>query len=114
MASLGPANVKSTVELAGGWLPMWFAPNQMEDFRGWVDEGLAWGKASGAPKALDSFEIQASCTVAIDDDVRECVRQMRPTVALYMGGMGAKSKNFHNDVMVRYSYGDAAAQIQEL
>lgn len=114
VASLGPANVKNTAELADGWLPMWFSPYQMDGFRPWVDEGLARGTASGAPKALDQFEIQVDCTVVVDDDVRECIRRIRPTVALYMGGMGAKSKNFHNDVMVRYGYGEAAARVQEL
>lgn len=114
VASLGPANVKNTAELADGWLPMWFSPYQMDGFRPWLDEGMERGKASGAPKALDQFEIQAACTVVVNDDVRECIRQMRPQVALYMGGMGAKSKNFHNDVMVRYGYGEAAALIQEL
>lgn len=114
VASLGQANVKNTAELADGWLPMWFSPYRMDTFQPWLDEGFERGRGSGAPKALDHFEIQAACTVIQHDDVKECIRQMRPQVALYMGGMGAKSKNFHNDVMVRYGYGDAAEEVQDL
>ena len=114
VASLGPANVKNTAELADGWLPMWFSPYRMQNYQPWLDEGMQRGQASNAPKALDDFQIQAACTVIVNDDVGECIRQMRPNVALYMGGMGAKSKNFHNDVMVRYGYADAAASVQDL
>ncbi len=111
LATLGPANVKLTAELADGWLPMWFSPYRMDVFRPWLEEGFA---RAGNGKSSDAFEIQAGCTVIVNDDVRECFRQMKPTIALYMGGMGARSQNFHNDVIVRYGYGDAAERIQEL
>ena len=114
VASLGPNNVKNTAELADGWLPMWFSPYRMEEYQSWLDEGRERGRASQAPKALDQFEIQAAASVIISDDVGECIRQMRPNVALYMGGMGAKTKNFHNDVMKRYGYGEAAETVQDL
>ena len=114
VAALGPVNVRSTAELADGWLPMWFSPYRMETYRPWLEEGLARGAARGVAKALDTFEIQAACSVVVHDDVGECIQQMRPTVALYMGGMGAKSQNFHNSVMVRYGYTAAAARVQDL
>src|SRR4029077_5871611 len=60
------------------------------------------------------FEIQAGCSVIITDNVREAFRQMKPQIALYVGGMGHRDKNFHNDMMGRRGYGDAAKTIQEL
>jgi F420-dependent oxidoreductase-like protein len=111
LATLGPANVKTTAELADGWLPMWFSPQRMDVFRPWLEEGFA---RAGNGKGYDNFEIQPACNVIVSDDVQECFRQMKPNVALYMGGMGARGKNFHNDVIVRYGYGDVAERIQDL
>ncbi len=111
LATLGPANVKLTAEVADGWLPMWFSPQRMDSYRPWLDEGFA---RAGNGKSYEGFEIQAGCNVIVDDDVAACLRQMKPTIALYMGGMGARSKNFHNEAIQRYGYGDAAAEIQEL
>ena len=58
--------------------------------------------------------MQAGCTVIVTNDLREAFRQMKPRIALYVGGMGHADKNFHNDMMVRRGYGDAAKTIQEL
>jgi len=114
LATLGPGNVRLTAEIADGWLPMWFSPYQMHNYRPWLDEGFEKATASGADKGWHNFAIQTGCTVIITDDVQDALRMQKPNVALYVGGMGAREKNFHNDTMVRYGYSDAAAQIQDL
>ncbi|HLZ71365.1 MAG TPA: LLM class F420-dependent oxidoreductase [Dehalococcoidia bacterium] len=105
------SNVKLTAELADGWLPLGFVPGSMQTYRPWLEEGF---RRAGGGKSLKDFEIQASTTVTITDDVREAFRRMKPQIALYVGGMGHRDKNFHNDMMVRRGYGDAAKSIQEL
>ena len=105
------ANVKLTAEIADGWLPLGFVPGSMTTYRPWLDEGF---KRAGKGKSLKDFEIQAGGNVTITDDVRAAFRQMKPNIALYVGGMGHKDKNFHNDMMVRRGYGDAAKAIQEM
>jgi F420-dependent oxidoreductase-like protein len=105
------SNVKLTAELADGWLPLGFVPGSMKIYRPWLEEGF---KRAGNGKSFKDFEIQASTNVFITDDVREAFRNMKPRIALYVGGMGHRDKNFHNDMMVRRGYGDAAKDIQEL
>ncbi len=105
------ANVKLTAEIADGWLPLGFVPGSMQTYRPWLEEGF---RRAGGGKSLKDFEIQAGTTVIITDDVREAFRKMKPQIALYVGGMGHRDKNFHNDMMVRRGYGDAAKAIQEL
>ena len=105
------ANIKLTAEIADGWLPLGFVPGMLKTFRPWLEEGF---KRAGNGKTIKDLEIQASTTVTITDDVRSAFRQMKPGIALYVGGMGHRTKNFHNDAMVRRGYGDAAAQIQEM
>jgi alkanesulfonate monooxygenase SsuD/methylene tetrahydromethanopterin reductase-like flavin-dependent oxidoreductase (luciferase family) len=105
------SNVKLTAEIADGWLPLGFVPGSMAGYKPWVEEGF---KRAGGMKTWKDFEVQASTTVIITNDVREAFRRMKPNIALYVGGMGHKDKNFHNDMMVRRGYGDAAKAIQEL
>jgi alkanesulfonate monooxygenase SsuD/methylene tetrahydromethanopterin reductase-like flavin-dependent oxidoreductase (luciferase family) len=104
-------NVKMTAEIADGWLPLGFVPGSMKLFKPWLEEGFA---RAGGGKSLKDFEIQGSVQVHISDDPREGFRKMKPGIALYVGGMGHRNKNFHNDTMVRRGYGDAAKTIQEL
>ena len=103
------ANVKLTAEIADGWLPLGFVPESLKTVRPWLDEGLKRGGRS-----FKDLEIQARATVVITDDVRAALTQMKPRIALYVGGMGHRDKNFHKDMMVRRGYGEAAARIQEL
>ena len=114
LATLGPGNVRLTAEIADGWLPMWYSPYQMHNYTPWLDEGFEKAKAAGEDKGWHNFSIQTGCTVIITDDVQDALRMQKPNVALYVGGMGARDKNFHNDTMVRYGYGEAAARIQDL
>jgi F420-dependent oxidoreductase-like protein len=104
-------NVRLAAEVADGILPLGFVPATAAMYKPWIEEGFA---RAGNGKSWKDFEIQASTTVIITDDVRAAFRQMKPGIALYVGGMGHSNKNFHNDMMVRRGYGDAAKTIQEL
>ena len=105
------SNVKLTAEIADGWLPLGFVPGRMKDFRPWLEEGF---RRAGNGKGFHNFEIQTGVRVKITDDVKGALRESKPGIALYVGGMGHRTKNFHNDSMIRRGYGDAAARIQEL
>jgi len=105
------ANVKLTAEIADGWLPLGFVPRLMPMLRPWLEEGF---RRAGTGKSFRDFEIQARAEVAITDDVRGALARMKPRVALYVGGMGHRDKNFHKDMMVRRGFDDAAQRIQEL
>lgn len=108
IASIGPKNVTLTAEIADGWLPIFFAPERYaETFKTYMDEGLS---ASGQPDK--AFDIAPSVSVVVDDDLNVCYSQLKPQLALYIGGMGAKGKNFYHDLAVRYGFEAAAAQIQ--
>jgi F420-dependent oxidoreductase-like protein len=105
------AMVKLTAEVADGWLPLGFVPDTMKLVRPWLDEGF---RRAGHGKSMKDLEIQARTQVIITDDVRDALRQLKPRIALYVGGMGHRDKNFHKDMMIRRGYGEAAARIQEL
>ena len=103
--------VKLTAEIADGWLPMGFMPGAMEEYRPWLEEGF---RRAGDGKSLKNFSVVASVHVQVDDDVKGALAKLKPEIDLYVGGMGHKTKNFHNDIMVRRGFGDAARRIQEL
>jgi len=105
------ANVKLTAEIADGWLPLGFVPRLMPVLRPWLEEGF---RRAGGGKGFADFEIQPRVEVAITDDVHGALARMKPRVALYVGGMGHRDKNFHKDMMIRRGFGDAAQRIQEL
>jgi F420-dependent oxidoreductase-like protein len=105
------ANVKLTAEIADGWLPLGFVPRLMPMLRPWLEEGF---RRAGGGKGFADFEIQPRAEVAITDDVRGALARMKPHVALYVGGMGHRDKNFHKEMMIRRGFGDAAQKIQEL
>ncbi|MCD9623551.1 LLM class F420-dependent oxidoreductase [Rhabdothermincola salaria] len=110
IASLGPKNVQMTAEKADGWLPIFFVPERVNDV--WGDD-LAAGKAV-REEGLAPLEIAAGGVVAIGEDAGPVAEMTRPMVALYVGGMGAKGRNFYNDLMCRYGYEAEAAEIQDL
>lgn len=112
LASLGPKNVELTAEIADGWLPIFFAPNRFDDaFGSALRAGFA--KAGGG-KSLDNFDVAPTVTVLVGDDLPALRDLVKPMTALYVGGMGAKGKNFYNDLACRYGFEDAATTIQDL
>lgn len=113
LAALGPKNVALAAELTEGWEPIFFFPERAADAFG---AALAEGTARRDP-ALGPLQIVADTTVAITDDPAleaAALAQVRAQVALYVGGMGARGRNFYNDVAVRYGFADAAATVQDL
>ena len=111
LATMKPLSIRITAELADGWLPIWFSPYRMAMFTADLEKGFA---RAGNGKSLDTFDIVAGCTVVIGDDVEACLAQLKPTLALYVGGMGAKGRNFHNEMVSKYGYANVAAEIQDL
>jgi F420-dependent oxidoreductase-like protein len=110
VASLGPKNVQMTAEVADGWMPILFDPAKADDVWG---EDLAIGAANRSAD-LDTLQITAGGLVAIGDDVKGFLDFVRPMVALYVGGMGARGKNFYNTLFQRYGYEAEAKEIQDL
>jgi F420-dependent oxidoreductase-like protein len=111
LATGNESTVKLTAEIADGWLPMGFMPGAMDEYRPWLEEGF---RRAGNGKTMKDFAITASVHVEVENDVKAALARLKPEVALYVGGMGHKDKNFHNDIMVRRGFGDAAKRIQEL
>ncbi|MER7181628.1 LLM class F420-dependent oxidoreductase [Streptomyces hyaluromycini] len=110
VASLGPANVRMTAEIADGWLPTLFIPEKAHQVWG---TPLAEGAARRDP-ALGELKIVAGGLLAIGEDAAAARDLVRPRIALYVGGMGAPGKNFYNDLAVAYGYEKEARLIQEL
>ena len=105
------ATVRLTAEIADGWLPLGLVPGSLPEYLPWLEEGF---RRAGNGKSLKNFEIQGSVHVDVSDDVKASLDKMKPEVALYVGGMGHKDKNFHKDIMIRRGFKDAADRIQEL
>lgn len=103
------STVRLTAEIADGWLPLGYVPESAHLYEQWIAEGLA---RSGRSRA--SFEVQVMSQVEVTDDVQTALNRLKPGIALYVGGMGHKSKNFHKEMMIRRGFGDAAERIQEL
>ncbi|GAA4500763.1 LLM class F420-dependent oxidoreductase [Actinoallomurus oryzae] len=110
VASLGPKNVEMTAELAEGWEPIFYVPEKADSVWG---EALAKGKAKRDP-ALGELDVVAQAPLAIGDDVEGYLDFARPMFALYVGGMGARGRNFYNDLARRYGYEREAKEIQDL
>jgi F420-dependent oxidoreductase-like protein len=109
VASLGPKNVEMTAELAEGWLPLHYWPERAHElWRSSLESGTAKRGAD-----LPPLEIVAGGSLAIGDDVEHLRDRDRPMLALYYGGMGARGKNFYNDVLKRYGFEKEAEQIQD-
>ncbi|HMG34149.1 MAG TPA: LLM class F420-dependent oxidoreductase [Blastocatellia bacterium] len=111
IAAIGPKNVALAAEIADGWLPVFLSPHRMDSFKQSLNEGFARRAYTGG---TDDFDIAPTVSVVIGDDLEACRNQVRPNIALYVGGMGAKGKNFYNDLACRYGYAEAAAKIQDL
>lgn len=110
LAAIGPKNVELAAEIADGWLPIFFAPERYEAvFKAHVEAGLA-----RAGKTIDGFDIAPTVSVVINDHLDIAYNMLRPMLALYIGGMGARGKNFYNDLAGRYGFESAATEIQNL
>ena len=109
IAAIGPKNVAMTAEIADGWIPIFFSPRRMPMFREWLKEGFTRAGKSGA-----GFDIMPGVTVVMGDDVAACRASVKARLALYVGGMGARGKNFYNELAQRYGYEGPAKTIQDL
>jgi F420-dependent oxidoreductase-like protein len=110
IAALGPKNVELTAEIAEGWQPVFYQPEKAHSVWG---EALAAGTAKRDP-ALGPLDTMVHASLAIGDDVDERLAWVKPQLALYLGGMGAKGRNFYHNLATRYGFGEVANQIQEL
>jgi F420-dependent oxidoreductase-like protein len=109
LATLTPGGLRLTGELADGWIPTLFSPQHMDLFR---PELQAGARISG--RSLDTLAIAPHVPISIDDDRARAREALKPWVALYVGGMGSRSKNFYNDLVSRYGFADEARLLQEL
>ncbi len=110
IAAIGPKNVAMTAEIAESWLPIFYVPERAADVWG---ESLAAGKAK-RDATLPELDVVAQAPLAIGEGTEDLLDMMRPQLALYIGGMGAKGRNFYNDLAKRYGYADEAEKIQDL
>ncbi|TMQ27442.1 MAG: LLM class F420-dependent oxidoreductase [Candidatus Rokuibacteriota bacterium] len=113
LAAVGPKNVALAAEIAQGWIPVFYSARRRAMFREWLDDGFRAGGRSGTA-AERSFDIMPMVSVVVGDDVAACRAAVKPRLALYVGGMGARGRNFYNDIACRYGYDDAAKRIQDL
>ncbi len=111
IAAIGPKSVEQTAEIADGWLPVWYSPYRTHAFKDALTRGFA---RAGNGKGLHNFDIATSCTVMLGDDVPALLNRIKPGLALYIGGMGARGKNFYNDLACRYGFEAEAKKIQDL
>ncbi|MGY1635173.1 LLM class F420-dependent oxidoreductase [Geodermatophilus sp. SYSU D00742] len=110
LAALGPKNVELAAEIAEAWEPIFFVPEKAASVWG---DSLAAGRAR-RDAALGELQIVTGVPVAIGDDVEPMLELVRPSLALYIGGMGARGKNFYNDLARRYGYEEEARTVQDL
>jgi F420-dependent oxidoreductase-like protein len=110
-ASITPAGLRCAGEVADGVFPVWMDPNKYSVLGDPIEEGF---EKAGNGKSLKDFDVAPFVSVALNDDLDAAYDSLRPWLALYIGGMGAKNKNFYHGYATRMGYGDAADQIQEL
>ena len=110
-ASITPAGLRCAGEVADGVFPVWMDPNKYDVLGESIEQGF---EKAGNGKSLKDFDVAPFVTVAMNDDLDAAYNALRPWLALYIGGMGAKNKNFYHDYATRLGYGEAADQIQEL
>ena len=110
----GPKNVAQTAEIADGWIPIFYTPKSADMYQPWLDEGFA---RPGARRTPADFEIAATCHLQVTsgpEETQAVLDFLKPVVALYMGGMGAKEQNFHKNVFDRMGYADITEEVQDL
>ncbi len=112
LAAEGPKNVALAAEIADGWLPLFFSPRHDAEHRALLAEGFAL--RDPALCSADAFEVSATVPVVVDDQVERAADQVRPFVALYLGGMGAPGANFHRAAIERLGWVDECVEIAGL
>ncbi|MDH3701130.1 MAG: LLM class F420-dependent oxidoreductase [Alphaproteobacteria bacterium] len=110
-ASITPAGVRVAAEVADGFFPIYMIPEKYDVFGEFIEQGFA--KAGGG-KGLEDFDVAPFVNVIVGDDLQKCREPVKAQMALYIGGMGARGKNFYNDLAKRLGYEDAAVRIQDL
>ena len=110
LAAIGSNNTRLAGEAADGWMPFLLKPEEIGEFRELLDEGARRGGRS----LPDSFDLAPIVNVAVDEDLERARDTVRPFLALYVGGMGSRERNFYNDLVRRYGYDDAATEVQDL
>jgi F420-dependent oxidoreductase-like protein len=111
LAAEGPKNIALAAELCDGWLAIFYSPHHDDMYREALDEGF---NKPGARHRADDFEVAATVPMIVTDDLESAADALRPMYALYFGGMGAKSANFHANVPIRMGYEDEVRKIQDL
>src|SRR3954453_16941967 len=109
LAAIGPKNTALAGEIADGWIPTLVSPEHLPELRSHLEEG-----AAKAGRSLDGFDIAPTVNVYVSEDVEKGRDVMRPFIALYVGGMGSRDKNFYNNLVQRYGFEDAAREVQDL
>jgi F420-dependent oxidoreductase-like protein len=109
LAAIGPKNTALAGEIADGWIPTLLSPEHLPELRTSLEEG-----AARAGRSLDGFDVAPTVNVNITDDIDGARDAMRPFIALYVGGMGSRQKNFYNTLVQRYGFEDAAREVQDL
>jgi F420-dependent oxidoreductase-like protein len=110
-ATLTPAGVQAAAEVADGFFPVWMDPEQYKVFQEPVEKGFA---AAGGAKSLANFDVAPFLAANMGDDIQACMAPLKEHMALYIGGMGARGKNFYTDYATRLGFGDAAGKVQDL
>jgi F420-dependent oxidoreductase-like protein len=110
-AAIRAKGLETAAEIADGCFPLWLNPDKPDMI---IDPVLAGLKKAGGGKDFGRFDVAPGCTVIVGDDVNACRMPVKAGMALYIGGMGARSQNFYNEYATRLGYGDAAKQIQDL
>jgi F420-dependent oxidoreductase-like protein len=110
-ASISPAGIRCAAEVADGVIPVWMNPERFDLFEKPLQQGF---DAAGGGKGLDRFEIAPFVSVVLGDDLEKCRMPVKGMLSLYIGGMGARDKNFYNDYARRLGHEEAAARIQDL
>lgn len=107
----GPKNVALAAEIADGWLAVYYSPRMAPMYEEWLADGFA---RPGARRRREDFEVVAGCQVVITDDTAAEYQRLKPSLALYLGGMGAPGMNFHANLFARLGYGEVVAEIGRL
>jgi F420-dependent oxidoreductase-like protein len=110
-ATISPRGVQTAAEIADGFIPIWTTPAGLDTFTERIEKGLA---LAGNGKTIQDLDIMPTIVAIVNDDLELCRNMLKPQLALYIGGMGARGKNFYNDHITRQGWPDAAKKIQDL